>query len=334
MTAMSQRPLAARLAAAALLAALLFSWVARAPAQTIEYQRQAQTAPQPDNIGGGYKVPDVQRTPPRLYWLQILDVALLAAAMGLSIWVVLKRRDRKWAVALAVGSLAYFGFYREGCICPIGSIQNVTVALTDPKYSIPIVVTATFVLPLVVALFFGRAFCGGVCALGAMQELVVLKPIQVPRRVDKILGLLRYVYLGLVILFALKPALARDFLICRFDPFVGFFRREGAPYMLLIGAAFLVGGMFVGRPYCRYLCPYSVLLSWCSRLARRGVMVTPDKELDCGLCASGCPYGAIEQMRAVRMDCLYCARCYGYCPRHSGRTQGEDALVQLPGGAS
>ena len=51
------------------------------------------------------------------------------------------------------------------------------------------VVTATFVLPLVVALFFGRAFCGGVCALGAIQELVVLRPVQVPRRLDRALGL-------------------------------------------------------------------------------------------------------------------------------------------------
>jgi NosR/NirI family transcriptional regulator, nitrous oxide reductase regulator len=68
--------------------------------------------------------------------------------------------------------------------------------MTTRKYSIPIVVTATFFLPLVVALFFGRAFCGGVCALGAIQELVLLKPVQVPRRLDRALGLLKYVYLG------------------------------------------------------------------------------------------------------------------------------------------
>ena len=151
---------------------------------------------------------------------------LLAAALGVSVWLVLGKRSRKWLVALTIGSLAYFGFYREGCICPIGSLQNVVVALTDPKYSIPIVVTATFVLPLMVALFFGRAFCGGVCALGAIQELVVLKPVQVPHRLDRALGFLKYAYLALAVLFAVKPALARDFLICRFDPFVGFFAEQ------------------------------------------------------------------------------------------------------------
>src|SRR5579862_4896892 len=158
-----------------------------APAQTVPYQRPVETAPQPDTIGGGYKTPPVQRPVPRDYWLQVMDVALLSAAMAVSVWLVLARRNRKWLMALAAGSLAYFGFYREGCICPIGSIQNVTVAMVDPKYSIPIVVTATFFLPLVVSLFFGRAFCGGVCALGAIQELVVIRPVQVPRRLDLVL---------------------------------------------------------------------------------------------------------------------------------------------------
>jgi polyferredoxin len=298
------------------LAILLVSCVA-APlaAQSLPYERPVETAPQEETIGGGYKTPDVQKPLPRGWWLEVLDVVLLGAAMAAAVWIVLRRRNRRWLVFLTIACLAYFGFYREGCICPIGSIQNVAVALADPTYSIPIVAIAVFFLPLLVALFFGRAFCGGVCPLGAMQELVVVKPLRVPRRLDQALGLLKYVYLALAILFALKPALTRDFLICRFDPFVGFFRFTGEPYMLAIGGVFLIGGMFLGRPYCRYLCPYGGLLAWCSRLARKGVTITPDKELDCGLCTNACPYGAIEQMRAVRRNCLYCARCYASCPR-------------------
>ena len=303
----------ARLLAA--LAFILLSFAPSAHAQAVPYERPVDVAPSEESIGEGYVTPDVQKPQPRAYWLEVFDVVLLAAAMGIAVWLVTSRRSRKWVLALTAGCLAYFGFYREGCICPIGSIQNVAVALTDPGYSIPIVVTATFFLPLVVAVFFGRAFCGGVCPLGAIQELVVLKPVRVPRRLDYVLGLLKYVYLGLAILLAVQPAIARDFVICRFDPFVGFFRRDGFAHMMLIGAGFLALGMFVGRPYCRYLCPYGGLLSWCSRLAKRGVTITPDKELDCGLCAEACPYGAIENMRAVRKECLYCARCYAACPR-------------------
>jgi NAD-dependent dihydropyrimidine dehydrogenase PreA subunit len=310
---------------------LAFALVPQLCAQALQYERPVETAPQEQTIGGGYKTPAVQKPLPRFWWLEVLDVVLLGAAMGASIWIVVTRRRRRWLVGLSVASLAYFGFYREGCICPIGSIQNVTVALADPSYSIPMVAIAVFFLPLVVAIFYGRAFCGGVCPLGAMQELVVLKPLRVPRRLDQALGLLKYAYLALAIVFALKPALGRDFLICRFDPFVGFFRFTGTPYMLAIGGAFLVGGMFVGRPYCRYLCPYGGLLSWTSRLAGRGVTITPDKELDCGLCTEACPYGAIENMRAVRRKCLYCARCYSSCPRDGELARAKAELVEIGG---
>ncbi|HBY62868.1 MAG TPA: hypothetical protein DEH78_23850 [Solibacterales bacterium] len=301
-------------------------------AQSVPYSRPVETAPQEQTIGGGYKTPAVQKPLPRDYWLQVFDVVLLAAALGVSSWVVLKKRNRRWLMALAIFSLAYFGFYREGCVCPIGSIQNIAVAFTDPLYSIPLVVIATFFLPLFAALFFGRAFCGGVCALGALQEVVVLKPVQVPRKLDRALGLLKYVYLVLAILFALKPAIARDFVICRFDPFVGFFRHSGPPHMLMIGGAFLVAGLFVGRPYCRWLCPYGALLNWCSRIAKRGVSITPHRELDCGLCREACPYGAIENMRAIGKDCLYCARCYASCPNEGPRAKKE--LVTMTGGAA
>jgi polyferredoxin len=285
------------------------------PAQAIPYERPVDTAPQEKDIGGGYKTPPVQKPLPRGAWHEIFDVVLMTAAMGASVWIVVRRRSRRWFVALTIASVAYFGFYREGCVCPIGSIQNVAVALTDPAARIPIVVIATFFLPLLAAVFFGRAFCGGVCPLGGVQELVLIRPVEVPRRLDRALGLLKYVYLGLAIYFAVLPAVDRDFVICRFDPFVSFFRRTGFAHMFAIGGGMIALSMFVGRPYCRYLCPYGGLLAWCSRLAGRGVTITPDKELDCGLCAKACPYGAIEQMRAVRKDCLYCARCYAACPR-------------------
>jgi polyferredoxin len=245
--------------------------------------------------------------------------------MALSAWIVLLRRNRREFWLLAVICLLYFGFYREGCVCPIGSIQNVVVALTDPQYAIPIVVTAVFFIPLLAAVFLGRVYCGGVCPLGAIQELVALRPVQVPRRLDKVLGWLKYIYLALAIWYAALPVAERDFVICRFDPFVGFFRQTGFAHMLVIGGGFLLLGMFVGRPYCRYLCPYGALQSWCSRLARHGVTITPNKELDCGLCTEACPYGAIEDMRAVRAACLFCARCYALCPREGPRARAKAA---------
>jgi polyferredoxin len=311
-----------------LITTLLLTFVASQTALAqIEYERPVEVAPTEEDIGEGYVTPPVQWHPPRATWLNITDAGLLLAGLGISAWLGLARRSRTGIVVLAIACAVYFGFYRKGCVCPIGAIQNVAVALTDPNYAVSYVVVLFFFAPLVLALLFGRIFCGGVCPFGAIQELVVLRPLQVPRRLDKVLGLLKYVYLGLAIWFAVQPAVERDFIICRFDPFVGFFRRTGPAYMLIIGGALLVLGMFIGRPYCRYLCPYGGLLAQLARFSWKGVTITPDKELDCGLCAESCPYGAIENMRAVRTSCLSCARCYSACPRERAPSR-EDASAE------
>lgn len=289
---------------------------APALAQQFDYERPVEVAPTEETIGEGYVTPEVQRPRPRAAVWQIADVVLLAAALGLAAWLAIWRRQRGWLVGLTTACLLYFGFYREGCVCPIGSTQNVAVALVDPRYAVPHYVIALFVLPLLAALLFGRVFCAGVCPLGAIQELMVLKPIDVPVKLDKTLAWLKWVYLGAALYYAVLPAVERDFVICRFDPFVGLFRFTGAAWLLMAGGAFLVAGIFVGRPYCRWLCPYGALLSAFSRYAWRPFSITPDRELDCGLCQGACPYGAIEERRAVRANCFACGRCYRSCPVH------------------
>ncbi len=225
-------------------------------------------------------------------WLEYVALGGLVVALCLAAYLALRSRSRRGLLALCVVALAVFGFWRGGCICSIGAIQNVALAGADASYLVPLVVVGFFVLPLVFALFFGRVFCAAVCPLGAVQELVALRPVQVPRWVDAALGTLAYVYLGLAVLLA---ATGTAFVICRYDPFVAFFRLSGSINMLVVGASFVAIGVFVGRPYCRYLCPYGVLLRWCSRLSRWHVHIPPEQCIQCRLCEEACPYGAIRE---------------------------------------
>jgi len=246
----------------------------------------------PPEFETGYEIPYMPQPSPRSGALAGMDVAVLAGALSLAAWFGLRLRSRTALVVLAVFSLAYFGFYRRGCICPVGAIQHVALSLADRSYALPFSVALFFVLPLVFALLFGRVFCAGVCPLGVIQDLVIVRPVRLAEWLVKALSLVPFVYLGLAVLFAVLKA---GFIICRYDPFVPIFRLSGPAYMLVIGGVFLVVGMFVGRPYCRFLCPYGVLLGICARWSWRKVSITPDECIKCGLCESACPFGAIHR---------------------------------------
>ena len=270
--------------------ALTISIMASLPLAASQTHAAVERFPPPDFTD--HKLPVTTVPPPRAEFYQYLDLAALVAALGGASYLAIVKRSRRGLFLLAIASLAWLGFWRGGCICPVGSIQNVTLALFDPTYALPWTAAAIFTLPIVFTLFFGRTFCAAVCPLGAMQELVALRPASVPLWLDHVLGLFRYVYLGAGVLFA---ATGSAFVVCRYDPFVGFFRRSASANMLVLGACFLVGGIFIGRPYCRYLCPYGAILGIVSRWSKWHVRIPPQQCIQCRLCEDVCPYGAIRE---------------------------------------
>ena len=246
--------------------------------------------PKPE-FENGHVQPPVKTSEARADVFNYIDIFILIASLTLITWVILKKRSRKGVFWITVFSVVYFGFYRQGCICSVGSVQNVALALFNPGYSIPISAILFFIIPLVYTLFFGRTFCAGICPLGAIQDLVALRPVSIKSWLEKVLGIIPFIYLALAILYA---ATATDFIICRYDPFVGFFRLNASFMMFVLGAIFLLLGVFIARPYCRFLCPYSALLKLVSRFSRKHMTITPAECINCRLCEKSCPVGAIN----------------------------------------
>jgi NosR/NirI family transcriptional regulator, nitrous oxide reductase regulator len=72
--------------------------------------------------------------------------------------------------------------------------------------------------------------------------------------------------------------------------------------MVLAGAGLLLLGVFVGRPYCRFLCPYGALLKLGSMVAKWRVRVTPDTCTQCRLCEASCPFGAMREPESGKAE--------------------------------
>lgn len=245
--------------------------------------------PRPE-FESGYVYPEHQMPLQRAPFWEYVDLGVLIGALSLASWLALKKRSREGLVWLSVFSLAYFGFFREGCVCSVGSVQNVALALFNNSYTIPLTALLFFLIPLIYALAFGRVFCAGVCPLGAIQELTGFRPVKLPKPVESVMISLPFVYLGISVLAA---ATESQFLICRYDPFVGIFRLDAPHTMIIFGALLLLAGIFINRPYCRYLCPYGVLLNIFSRFSSKHLTITPAECTDCRLCEDVCPYDAI-----------------------------------------
>jgi len=246
--------------------------------------------PKPD-FESGYQYPDITYpVPDETLWVT-LDILLLVLLMSLVAWAAVKKRTRQPIIWVSLISVAYFGFFRSGCVCSIGSIQNISLALVDNSYILPISVLLFFILPVAFSFLFGRVFCAGVCPFGAIQELVNIKSYKLSKAVTTVLGIIPWLYLIFAMLYAVTRS---SFIICRFDPFIGIFRLGGDVGLITFGVLLLIASLFIGRPFCRFICPYGALLSLFSRASIWKVEITKKACINCELCHNACPVDAIK----------------------------------------
>ncbi len=246
--------------------------------------------PQPD-FTEGYTYPQYELQAPSSPVWDYIDSGILLIALIVAVLISHKFRKRRYVIILMLISLIYFGFIRRGCFCPIGTIQPVMESLFNPEIVIPFAYIIFFALPLVFALYWGRVFCSGVCPLGALQDMVSIKSIRLPKSVTSVLEMLPPVFLMLAIVSAIT---ASDYLICRLEPFVPLFRASFGASSIIYSMLWLVTSLFVARPYCRFLCPYGFLLKLVSSISKHKLTISPDKCVTCRLCENSCLIDAIN----------------------------------------
>ena len=210
--------------------------------------------------------------------------------------------------------------------CPLGSFQT---ALGDIRFKFPLYIIGVMIL---FGVSFGRAICAFLCPFGLVQDLLNKIPSMKLRKskATRWLSLGKYAILLIFVVY-----LPLHFLVingvstpafCKYLCPMGTL-QAGIPLVLtneslraITGTLFrwrliwlggiLFAGIFIFRPFCRFLCPLGAIYSLFNKVALFGIKVNPHRCMGCGACVNFCKSDAYK---INDRECIRCGDCRPVC---------------------
>ncbi len=183
-------------------------------------------------------------------------------------------------------------------------------------------------LILITTIFLRAAFCGWVCPIGTLNDLIKLlgknlgrlafiKPLNkryhqwlkknqpILKEADKYGRYLRY-----ILLLWILQAATFSFASIK-EP-----GKHGAFSIIYYVIILLILGLFNSRAWCKYGCPVGGLIGLVSKLSPAGVTRNITSCINCKKCSKACPMGIdVAIMDHVdTLDCNTCLVCIDACP--------------------
>lgn len=192
-----------------------------------------------------------------------------------------------------------------------------------------------FISLLITAIFAGAFFCGWICPLGAIQQLVTGLRRWLQKRSAIIARFARWVRVktaplafldrwlrfakyGVLIWIIWGTITAGEMVFREIDPWAGLITigEAGITVGFWVLVATVVAAIIGDRVWCRYLCPLGAIIGLVSKLSFIKVQREADACIGCRLCTQKCPMDikVHESSRVSSIECNMCLTCVDVCP--------------------
>jgi polyferredoxin len=223
--------------------------------------------------------------------------------------------------------------------CPFGGLETLYQYLTAGGTFVSHTHLSNVVLlvaVLAVALLLRSAFCGWICPLGFLQDLVsnlssvLQKRLPTLRRgiktlktrgarlavLDRYLRSIKY----LVLAWAVAGSAYFGYMVFRdYDPWSALLNIAEFSFTpgIVILAITLVASFFIERPWCRYACPLGAASGILGKVSPIYLKRQESACTSCKICTKACPMGLeVHTATTIKsVDCISCLECVDACPR-------------------
>ena len=238
---------------------------------------------------------------------ELTDLVVLSAFLLLALLGFLKKSSGlKYATMMA--SVVYLGFMKSNLVSVVHIFGLMEWSFPLFRYNLSWYLLMIFTI--VSTVFWGRLYCGRICAFGALTQLMdKVVPsrfrLELPQRFERHAIYGKY---ALLVAAAGYFLLTRDNSIYRYiEPF-WMFTRSGSAVMWLLLSLLLLTTVFIRNFYCRYLCPVGAALGLLSNLTMFRIKRWSECST-CKICEKACEWGAIDGPKVLASECVRCDDC-------------------------
>lgn len=219
--------------------------------------------------------------------------------------------------------------------CAFGGIETLLPYLSTGHLlkSTNLLNFSVLIATLGVALLAGRAFCGWLCGLGALQDFIAewtrklfgerrhirgkqsktILPLRLPATVDRPLRYAKYLILGIILFASLYAAFPP---LREFCPVRAVFSLKMTSLLWLTLGIFLSGSVLVERFWCKYFCPLGVTLAIFNKISPVRLVTDTNHCNNCGRCDIECSMDIQDVPHNLNdAECVRCMECLNTCAR-------------------